>query len=306
MTVVSQPTAPAMFPNFRRQQLDTGDATINVVHGGQGPPLLLLHGYPQTHVMWHLVAPRLAQRFTVVATDLRGYGDSSKPAGDPEHANYSKRTMAVDQLRVMEMLGFDQFAVAGHDRGARVAYRMARDFSERVTKLALLDVVPTRYVWEQMDRRTAMVTYHWLFLAQPFDLPERMIGADPEGWIKWHLRFWSRGRNDFFSPEAVAEYVRCFSDPSAIHGSCEDYRAGATIDLKHESADEEDRVRIVCPTLVLAASPAGSRPGVSALDVWRAEVDDLRGRTVDSGHFLAEECPDLVTEEFLKFFGEQG
>jgi haloacetate dehalogenase len=295
-----------MFHYFRTQQLNTGEAVINVTYGGQGPPLLLLHGYPQTHVMWHLVAPRLAERFTVVAPDLRGYGDSSKPVGDADHLAYSKRVMSVDQVRVMQMLGFDEFAVAGHDRGARVAYRMARDFSERVTRLALLDVVPTGYIWDTMDRGSAMAAYHWLFLAQPFDLPERLIGSDPEYWLRWHLKRWSRGRDDFFADEAIGEYIRCFSDPTAIHGSCEDYRAGATIDLKHELADKQGRTRILCPLLVLSASPVGSRPGVDPLDIWREEADDVRGRTLDSGHFLAEEVPDEVTAEFLDFFSEVG
>ncbi len=235
-----------MFEGFRQTDINTGGAFIRTFTGGDGPPLLL-HGYPQTHVMWHKIAPRLAEDFTVVATDLRGYGDSFKPEGGENHAAYSFRAMAADQVAVMAELGFDLFRIAGHDRGARVAHRMALDHEDKVSKLALLDIVPTLTLYRDVNQAIATGYYHWYFLIQPFDLPERMIGADPEYYLRRKVGHWSAG--DCFTDEAMAEYIRCFSDPATIHASCEDYRAAATIDLEHDRSDLDRNV--ACPTLVL-------------------------------------------------------
>ena len=240
----------ALFEGLVRRQVAADGVAISLVMGGSGPPVLLLHGYPQTHVMWHKVAPRLAADFTVVAADLRGYGDSVKPPGDVDHANYSKRTMARDQVEAMRQLGFDQFAVVGHDRGARVAYRMALDHPEQVTKLAVLDIVPTHTMFANVDREFALGTFHWFFLAQPYDLPERLIGGDPEYYLRTILARWA-GDPGAFAHEAMEEYVAHFRDPACIHASCEDYRAGATVDLAHDEADHSAKHRIACPVLAL-------------------------------------------------------
>ena len=237
-----------MFEGFEGVRIETEGASINVVYGGKGPPVVLLHGYPQTYAMWHLVVPRLAESFTVVATDLRGYGDSSKPEGGVDHAGYSKRAMAADQAEVMEALGFGSFAVVGHDRGGRVAHRMALDHPERVTKLVVLDIVPTHYVFATADKELATVYYHWFFLIQPYDLPERLIGTDPDYFLGKKLGGWGTGI-EVFAPEAYAEYERCFRDPKTVHASCEDYRAAATIDLEHDEADRGRRIE--CPLLAL-------------------------------------------------------
>jgi haloacetate dehalogenase len=271
---------------FSTRRVSTSGAELHVATGGSGPPLLLLHGYPQTHLMWHLVAPALAERFTVVCPDLRGYGASSKPPGDPEHATYSKRASAQDQVELMALLGHERFLLAGHDRGARVAHRLALDHPERVERVALLDIVPTYDVFAAVDRTVAMGTYHWFFLAQPYDLPERLIAGEPELFLRWHLRSWSGGVDDFFHPDAVAAYVEAFSDPATIHATCEDYRAGATIDLEHDAADRKQRVR--CPTLVLWG--ARTKPG-DLLAAWRERTTELEGHALDCGHFLAEERP---------------
>jgi len=280
------------FPGFRRSEIDTGGATIHTVWGGSGPPLLLLHGSPQTHVMWHKVAPRLAESFTVVLTDLRGYGDSSKPAGGGTHADYAKRVMALDQIAVMHALGFDRFAVAGHDRGARVAWRLAVEHPDVVTRAAVLDIVPLPY--SMMTKAFATEYYHWFFLIQPAPLPETLIGAS--------AGFYLRGRcaaRDGITEEAVAEYLRCYT-PDAIHGNCEDYRAGATIDLEH-AAEDGDRA-VTCPLLVLwgAHSTVGRLYDVMA--IWRTHGDDVRGRALPGRHFLAEELPDLTLQELHAFF----
>ncbi len=282
-----------MFDGFEVDDIDTGEAVIRVRHGGSGPPLLLLHGYPQTHAMWHLVAPRLARDFTVVATDLRGYGDSSKPATAEDHEPYSKRAMARDQVAVMAQLGYERFAVAGHDRGARCAYRMALDHPERVERLAVLDVIPTVDMYERTDMRMALGAWHWFFLAQPFDLPERLLAADPEG-------FYFGTRRDLVAPDALAEYERCLRDPRVIHALCEDYRAGATIDFEMDKTDRGTR-RIDCPVLVLwgVNGPLGR---FDPLPIWETWATDLRGAALPCGHHLPEEAPDetyAALHEFL-------
>ena len=271
---------------------------MNLVVGGSGPPVLLLHGYPQTHHMWHLVAPVLADRHTVVAADLRGYGDSSKPESGPGHAGYSKRAMAQDQVEAMAALGFDSFAVVGHDRGGRVAHRMALDHSERVSRLAVLDIVPTHAVFTNVSQALATSYYHWFFLIQPFDFPERLIGADPDYYLEHKLDSWSAG-DSIFAPEAMAEYRRCFGDPATIHASCEDYRAAATIDLEHDEADLDRR--IACPLLALWGDRGRIAQLFDVAETWRDRASDVHGRALACGHFPAEEAPRETAEELLAF-----
>jgi haloacetate dehalogenase len=283
-----------MFEGFDLTMIETEAATIRVRHGGSGPPLLLLHGHPQTHMMWHAVAPRLAEEFTVVAADLTGYGDSSKPPTTPDHAPYSKRAMARDQVAVMDHLGFDRFFVAGHDRGGRCAYRMALDHPERVRKVAVLDIIPTGEAFRRADMRFGLGYWHWFFLAQPFDLPERLIGADPDA-------YYFRGTREQFAPEALADYLRCVHDPATIHAMCEDYRAGATMDFALDEADRGVR-RIACPTLALWGRRGALEAWYDVLGIWRDWADDVRGRALDCGHYLAEEAPDETYAELRAFF----
>jgi haloacetate dehalogenase len=291
-----------MFEGFSTRTVAAEGADIHLRLGGDGPPLLLLHGYPQTSAMWHRVAPGLARRFTVVAADLRGYGGSARPPSDPAHLAYSKRAMGADMVQVMAELGFDAFAVAGHDRGGRVGYRMALDQPAVVARLAVLDIVPTHVMWQRMDARFAMATYHWLFLAQPDGLPETMIGADPGWWVRESLRRWAADPGAF-APEAVEEYVRCFSDPAAIHASCEDYRAGATVDDEHDAADLWRR-RIACPVLALWGEAGIARRAEDPLAAWRPWCDNLRGHGVPGGHFLPEETPAETLAALEAFFSE--
>lgn len=291
-----------MFEEFTETRIETREATIHLVTGGQGPPVLLLHGYPQTHAMWHKVAPLLAEEFTVVAPDLRGYGDSSKPPAGPDHAAYSKRALARDQVEVMARLGFERFAVVGHDRGARVAHRMALDHPDRVSRLALLDIVPTYHVFKTVNKEAATGSYHWFFLIQPDGLPETLIGANPEFYLRWTLAHWSGDGLAPFAPEALAEYLRCFCDPATIHATCEEYRAGASIDLLHDDADLDRK--IACPALVLWSEKyLGHRYDVLA--VWRERALDVRGQALACGHLLAEEASE-ETHAALRAFLKEG
>jgi haloacetate dehalogenase len=287
-----------MFEGFRLSMIDTGDAVIRVRHGGSGTPLLLLHGNPQTHVMWHKIAPRLARDFSVVAPDLRGYGDSSKPPTTPDHAPYSKRTMARDQIAVMRQMGYERFFVAGHDRGGRCAYRLALDYPERVLKLAVLDIVPTGEAFRRADMAFGLGFWHWFFLAQPYDLPERLIGADPDYFF---LRARHPASEPFFAPEAQEDYVRCFRNPETIHAICEDYRAAATADFVDDEADRGKR-RIACPVLALWSRRGDLEAWYDVLAIWRGWADDVRGRALDCGHYLAEEAPDETYSELRAFF----
>ena len=289
----------SIFPGFTHLTVPTSGADIHLVRKGSGPPVLLLHGYPQSHVCWHKVAPRLAEEFTVVCTDLKGYGDSGKPAGDKDHANYSKRTMAAEQIEVMSALGFDRFAVLGHDRGGRVAYRMALDHPDKVTRLAVLDIIPTLEMFERLDRRTGLATFHWYFLAQPFDFPERLIGVDPDYFLDYALKGWCQDLSAF-STEALAEYRRCFRDPKVIHASCEDYRAGARIDCDIDAADR-GRKKITCPLLALWGEGHARVRRWDPLAVWRDWALDARGRGMPCGHFLPEEAPNETAVELLAF-----
>ncbi len=285
--------------DFDQASVSTTEAEINLVHGGSGSPLLLLHGYPQTHVMWHAVAPRLAQRFHVICPDLRGYGDSAKPPSRPDHSPYSKRAMAQDMVEVMASLGYHDFFVAGHDRGARVTHRMALDHPARVKRACVMDIAPTRHMFKTADQHFATAYYHWFFLIQPDGLPEHMIGADPAYYLGEKLKRWS-APGARFAKEAVAEYVRCFSQPDVIHASCEDYRAAATIDLEHDEQDRNEKVQ--CPLLVLSGRRGFVHRTYDLLSVWRDRAGQVEGKALDCGHFLPEEAPAAVCEELLRFF----
>jgi haloacetate dehalogenase len=290
-----------VFAGFSIERVSVGETEINVRRGGDGPPILLLHGYPETHVMWHRIAPRLADRFTVVCPDLRGYGDSTKPASDMDHSAYSKRAMGRDQLELMRTLGFGHFDLVGHDRGARVARRLALDHPEVVKRLALLDIVPTATIYARLNRQRATTVWRYFFLIQPFDLPERLIGADPGYYLTRTFHEWA-GEVDALDPAALAEYRRCFDEPT-IHASCEDYRAGAAIDLVHDQRDRD--VPIACPLLVLwSARGLGASYDVRA--IWQEHATEVHGRALDCGHFLAEERPHEVASELAAFFGASG
>jgi haloacetate dehalogenase len=296
-SVPAQPPSSPLFPGFERKQIATSGATVNLVHGGRGAPLLLIHGYPQTHVEWHKIAGKLAERFTVVAVDLRGYGDSSKPPDGDNHANYSKRAMALDQLEVMRALGFDRFAVVGHDRGARVTWRLAIEHPEHVIKAAVLDIVPLPY--SMVTREFAEQYFHWFFLTQPAPFPETLIGNSAQFYLE--SRFLRRpvGGTGAMAPEAIAEYVRCFRDPAVIHATCEDYRAGATIDLTH--AEETRDKKVTCPLLVLWGSRGTVGRLYDVMTIWREHATDVRGKALQAGHFLPEEVPDETLAELLAF-----
>jgi haloacetate dehalogenase len=286
------------YPGFERRRVRTSGAEINLVTGGSGPPLLLLHGYPETHAMWRKVAPRLAQDFTLVIPDLRGYGDSSKPPSTPDHAAYSKRALAQDQVETMAALGHERFRVAGHDRGARVTHRLLRDHPERIERAALLDIVPTLYRFETIDQKAATGSFHWFFLIQPAPFPERMIGAEAEFFLQKMMGL-SRtpGAHE---PEVFAEYLRCFSNPETIRATCDEYRAGAEIDLEHDRADRGKKLAM--PLLVLWGQRSGQGSGYDMLAVWREHADNVTGEAINSGHFLPEEAPDDTYRALHDFF----
>ncbi|MEQ9093831.1 MAG: alpha/beta hydrolase [Miltoncostaeaceae bacterium] len=288
-----------MIPGFARHDITVGGIRIALECAGCGPPLLLLHGYPQTRMCWHLVAPRLARRFTVVVPDLRGYGDSDKPPGSPDHREYSKRTMAEDLVAVMRTLGFRRFGVAGHDRGGRVGPRLALDHPAVVDRHAVQDIGPTTTLFAGTDRAFATAYYHWFFLIQPDGLPERMIGGDPEWFLRETVRRWS-GPGRQVAEEALAEYVRCFCRPEAVHASCEDYRAAAGIDLEHDAADTGPLRQ---PLLVLWGAHGAMERLNDVLATWRVLATDVRGHHLACGHFLPEECPDETAEAIEGFFG---
>ena len=289
-----------LFPGFAQRSIATSGATIHCVVGGAGPPLLLLHGYPQTHAMWHRVAPALAAGFTVVCADLRGYGDSSKPRTDAAHAPYAKRAMAQDMVEVMDALGFARFRLVGHDRGGRVAHRLCIDHAASVERVAVLDISPTLTMFERTDAAFASAYYHWFFLSQPFDLPERLIGANPLYYLRYKIGAWSAGGASRFDPRALAEYERCFSDET-IHAACEDYRAAATIDLEHDRVDTKGGRKVGCPLLALWGARGVVNRLFTPIDDWSAVADDVSGRALDCGHYLAEEAPDETIAELMSF-----
>jgi haloacetate dehalogenase len=293
-------------PGFVERRVATKDAELHVSVGGSGPPLLLLHGFPETHLCWHLVAPRLARSFTVVCPDLRGYGRSRFTGRESaDHAAFARRAMAADQVELMASFGHERFGVVGHDRGGRVAYRLALDHPKRVERLALLDIVPTLETFERMSQASALSAYHWLFLAQPYDLPERLIGRDPDFYLEWTIASWL-GPGAALAPEAMADYRAAFREPAVVHAACEDYRAGATLDCAHDRADRDAGRRIECALLVLWGARrrvAAQAAALGPLDTWkrwaRAEVG---GGPLECGHFLPEEAPAEVTDALSSFF----
>jgi len=290
-----------MFDGFEAITVETGEVAIRLQRGGTGPPVLLLHGFPQTHLMWHRVAPALAREFSVVAADLRGYGASGQPPSTPDHAPYSKRAMARDMVAVMGQLGHSRFSVAGHDRGGRVAYRLALDSPDRVRRLAVLDLIPTGEAFRRADMRFALGFWPWSLLAQPAPLPERLLGADPAFVVGYLLDDW--GDTPGAIPDEVrAEYARALT-PAAIHAICEEFRASATVDYECDEADRGRR-RITCPVLVLWSKRGPVESWYDPLAVWRDWADDVRGRALDCGHFLPEEAPDETAAELLAFFRE--
>jgi len=294
-----------MFEGFALEHVDADGVAIRTRHrlAAGRPPLLLLHGNPQTHYIWHAVAPRLAEHFSVVATDLTGYGGSAKPATTPAHAPYSKRAMARVQIAVMRRFGFERFSVAGHDRGGRVGYRMALDHPERVARLAVLDIVPTWEAYKRADMAFGMSYFHWFFMTQPFDLPERLIGADPEFYWRRHTSREPKGP-EFFAAEALADYLRWFRDPATIHAMCEDYRAAATVDMAHDEADRNAGRRIAAPLLALWGAKGRLEAWYDVLAIWRDWAREARGRALDCGHYVPEERPQEVVAELEAFFVE--
>jgi len=290
-----------LFPDFSTRRVRTSGTEIHCEIGGRGPPLLLLHGYPQTHAMWHRLAPALAQTYTVVCPDLRGYGDSGKPVSDAAHAPYSKRAMALDMVELMRELGMPRFRLAGHDRGGRVAHRLCVDHPESVERVAVLDISPTRLMYGKTDRAFATAYYHWFFLIQPFDLPEKLIGADPLYYLRKKTGGWGSAAN-IFDARAFAEYERCFARPETIHATCEDYRAAASIDLEHDDADVAAGRQVACPLLVLWGQNGVVHRYFDPVNDWRTVANDVRGRALPSGHYLAEEVPDQTLRELQAFF----
>jgi len=288
-----------MFEGFEHRRVKVAAGEVNSVMDGQGPPLLLLHGYPQTHVMWHKVAPALAGSFTVVCPDLRGYGDSMKPPSDARHEPYSKRAMAKDQVETMAALGFARFAVAGHDRGGRVAHRLALDHPHCVARIAVLDICPTHAMYASTDKEFATAYYHWFFLIQKAPLPERLIGADPAFYLESKLGHWGRDPGAF-TPEAKAEYIRCFRDPATVHATCEDYRAAAEIDLIHDEADMGHKLGMPLLALWGGKGLVGRRYDVLA--EWRKRALNVSGRALPCGHFLPEEAPQETAQALREFF----
>lgn len=289
-------SALPFFPGFEPVRIDTGEVVIRGVRSGNGPPLLLLHGWPQSLLIWRLLAPRLAERFTVIATDLRGYGDSGKAADGSNHEGHSKRTMARDQVAVMRALGYARFSLVGHDRGARVAHRMALDHPQSLSRVVLLDIVPTRTLYESMSKALGLAYFHWLLLPQPAPLPETLLGNSMEVFLRSVFRGLVPST---ISERVFAEYLRCASDPATLHAMCEDYRAGATIDLEHDAADAERRIE--CPLLVLWGMQGAMHRLFDVLDTWKSRARDVAGKALPGGHWMPEQCPDELFAELTAF-----
>ena len=295
-----------MFDGFEVSRINCGDVTINVRHGGSGPPILLLHGYPQTHMEWHKVAPLLAENYTVICPDLRGYGDSEKPPShDGDLSTYCKRTSSGDQLSLMRILGFEEFHLVGHDRGVRVGLRMALDRPDAVRSFTTLDVVPSQDAFAAMDASLSFSWFHWHLMRQPAPFPETLIGANPKLYLDFLLDSWT-GVEGAISEEAYAEYLRCFSNPETVRATCADYRA-VVLDLEHDAVDRESKLE--CPVLVLWSTFMPKRPGwqtgdnLEIMEVWRKRAENIRGRGMDCGHFIPEEQPTELVEELLGFLG---
>jgi haloacetate dehalogenase len=295
-------TARAMFENFTRTEIKTSGARIFIVCGGKGPPLLLMHGNPFSHLSWHKFAPRLAEQFTVVATDLRGYGDSEKPPGGADHSNYSFRAMAQDQVEVMAALGHERFYAAGHDRGARVLHRMCLDHPRKVARAAILDIIPQHHLLNNVTRAWGTFSWHWFFMIQPYDFPERLMSADPDYFIEKKLAKTAQGLS-FFDPRALAEYKRYFRDPATVHAMCEDYRATHGVDLDMDTKDFEAGRKIACPVLLLWGATGGVGRNHDAEQIWRRYASDVRGaKALPCGHYLSEEAPEETYRELRDFF----
>jgi haloacetate dehalogenase len=290
-----------MFDGFTRSEIKTSGARIVTLHGGKGPPMLLMHGNPFTHVSWHKVAPRLARDFTVVATDLRGYGDSEKPPGGEDHSGYSFRAMAQDQVEVMAALGFERFYAAGHDRGARVLHRMCLDRPDAVARAAIIDIIPTHHLLNNVTRQWATFSWHWFFLIQPYDFPERLMGFDPDYFIRRKLAKTPHGL-DIFDPAALEEYLRCYRNPETRHAVCEDYRATFGVDLEMDERDFKAGRKIACPLLLLWGKSGGVGRNHKSLEIWPLYASDLRGKAVPGGHYVPEEAPDETYAELQAFF----
>ena len=292
-----------MIPGFEPRRVEAAGVKFSLHTAGSGPAVLLLHGYPQTHLIWRHLAPDLARRFSVVAPDQKGYGDSDAPPPTPDSSNYSKRALAAELVALMHALGHERFSVVGHDRGARVAYRMALDHPERVAKLVVLDIVPTGAMWAGATRVFAVNTFHWGFLAQGGGMPERLIGGDPDCWLESACRKWAR---DFAKlADAMPEYARAFRKPEVIAATCADYRAGATLDDEHDRADLAAGRKIACPTLAIwSGAFIGKGKSGDPLETWRQYAVDVRGFPVDCGHFIPEEAPEAIREPIGRFLGE--
>ena len=296
-----------LFPGTREHRAETDGVEIFARIGGSGPPLLLIHGFPQTHAMWHRVAPELMRHFTCIMPDLRGYGYSSCPPNDANNLAYSKRAMAQDLIGLMAGLGYRRFAVVGHDRGARAAYRMALDHPAAVNSLAVLDIVPTYAMWRRFTVRLAMKTYHWLFLAQPNPLPEMLIELSPAGYLDYTMASWTKTKNlSAFSDEALAEYRLHYATPEHIHATCNDYRAGATADLAHDEADRAIDKKMTCPVLALWGLAGIPSETEGPLQAWREWSDNVEGHGIDSGHFIAEENPGELLVNLVPFLRRHG
>ena len=287
-----------MFKNFKQDIIEVNGVNINYKIGGKGEPLLLLHGYPQSHVLWRKIAPLFAENYTVICADLRGYGDSDKPQSDKKHLTYSKKTMGLDQNELMKKLGFNEYFLVGHDRGGRVAHRMAIDFKENIKKVSVLDIVPTSHVFKNTNAILAKRYYHWFFLIQSYPLPETMIGNDPEYYMRSKLQMWG-ANNEYLTEEIIQEYLRCFT-VDTIHASCEDYRAGASIDLVHHEEDFDKKIS--CPLQVLWGSKATLEELYDPIKVWEEWALNVEGQSIDCGHFLPEESPIETYNAIINFF----
>jgi haloacetate dehalogenase len=301
------PDLADLFPGYASEWINTGSGRIFARVGGKGPPLLLLHGFSETHVMWHRVAPQLADRFTLIIADLPGYGWSDMPESDKDHTPYTKRAMAHTIVEAMEQLGHVYFALAGHDRGGRVAYRLALDHPGRLSRLAVLDILPTYDYWERMNRLYALKIYHWTFLAQPFPLPETLIGGNPDFFLRQKMASQTKSKTlDAIDPRALQHYLAAFGDPSRVHAMCEDYRAGAYADFEIDKKDHDAGNKITIPMLALWGDAGIASAAATPLDTWKTWATNVSGAPVDSGHFLTEENPDATAKALREFFAGYG
>lgn len=299
------PLLADLYPDYESRFVQTSVGKIFARIGGQGSPVLLLHGYPQTNVMWHRIAPELAKTHKLVMPDLPGYGQSDAPEAAPDHSPYTKRAMAQAMVEAMEKLGHWRFAVVGHDRGGRVGYRLALDHPERVARLSVLDIVPTWEMWANMDAKRAMKVFHWTFLAQPYPLPEMLIGTAPVKYLEWKMLAWNGSKtNAVFDPRALDHYRAFFQEPERLHATCEDYRAGQSTDVAIDEADVKAGRKIECPVLALWGARGIPAEGESPLDVWKRWATQVEGRAIDCGHFLAEENPEDTLKALLPFLAK--